>query len=195
MEASNVIPVLTTSPLLGPSSTPSPSGEKVDAESWLWLFDDIWRKLIELAKKLRNIMRAYNEVKQQLSWELAVNAFNTQMKTIDQTYKASTLNGVGSILSGMLTIGFGVTGGEAGVMFGQGAGHIAAGGFSLGGSAAQRQSDQTSAIAELQQKGAQSYNKTLTEIMDKAADIMQKIMSMGASLVEVLAQILQSLTR
>ncbi|EBU2203990.1 SPI-2 type III secretion system translocon protein SseD [Salmonella enterica] len=195
MEASNVTPVLTTSPLLGPSSTPSPSGEKVDAESWLWLFDDIWRKLIELAKKLRNIMRAYNEVKQQLSWELAVNAFNTQMKTIDQTYKASTLNGVGSILSGMLTIGFGVTGGEAGVMFGQGAGHIAAGGFSLGGSAAQRQSDQTSAIAELQQKGAQSYNKTLTEIMDKAADIMQKIMSMGASLVEVLAQILQSLAR
>ncbi|EAN5160041.1 SPI-2 type III secretion system translocon protein SseD [Salmonella enterica] len=195
MEASNVIPVLTTSPLLGPSSTPSPSGEKVDAESWLWLFDDIWRKLIELAKKLRNIMRAYNEVKQQLSWELAVNAFNTQMKTIDQTYKASTLNGVGSILSGMLTIGFGVTGGEAGVMFGQGAGHIAAGGFSLGGSAAQRQSDQTSAIAELQQKGAQSYNKTLTEIMDKAADIMQKIMSMGASLIDVLAQILQSLTR
>ncbi|EBI9232481.1 SPI-2 type III secretion system translocon protein SseD [Salmonella enterica] len=195
MEASNVIPVLTTSPLLGPSSTPSPSGEKVDAESWLWLFDDIWRKLIELAKKLRDTMRAYNEVKQQLSWELAVNAFNTQMKTIDQTYKASTLNGVGSILSGMLTIGFGVTGGEAGVMFGQGAGHIAAGGFSLGGSAAQRQSDQTSAIAELQQKGAQSYNKTLTEIMDKAADIMQKIMSMGASLVEVLAQILQSLAR
>ncbi|EKQ5159591.1 SPI-2 type III secretion system translocon protein SseD [Salmonella enterica] len=195
MEASNVIPVLSRSSLLGPSSTPSPSGEKVDAESWLWLFDDIWGKLIELAKKLRNIMLAYNEVKQQLSWELAVNAFNTQMKTIDQTYKASTLNGVGSILSGMLTIGFGVTGGEAGVMFGQGAGHIAAGGFSLGGSAAQRQSDQTSAIAELQQKGAQSYNKTLTEIMDKAADIMQKIMSMGASLIDVLAQILQSLTR
>ncbi|EIN2094972.1 SPI-2 type III secretion system translocon protein SseD [Salmonella enterica] len=195
MEASNVTPVLTTSPLLGPSSTPSPSGEKVDAESWLWLFDKIWETLIELAKKLRDTMRAYNEVKQQLSWELAVNAFNTQMKTIDQTYKASTLNGVGSILSGMLTIGFGVTGGEAGVMFGQGAGHIAAGGFSLGGSAAQRQSDQTSAIAELQQKGAQSYNKTLTEIMDKAADIMQKIMSMGASLIDVLAQILQSLTR
>ncbi|EBD1257548.1 SPI-2 type III secretion system translocon protein SseD [Salmonella enterica subsp. arizonae serovar 62:z4,z32:-] len=195
MEASNVIPVLSRSFLLAPSSTPSPSGEKVDAESWLWLFDDIWQKLIELAKKLRNIMRAYNEVKQQLNWELAVNAFNTQMKTIDQTYKASTLNGVGSILSGMLTTGFGVTGGEAGVMFGQGVGHIAAGGFSLGGSAAQRQSDQTSAIAELQQKGAQSYNKTLTEIMDKAADIMQKIMSMGASLVEVLAQILQSLTR
>ncbi|ECO8609609.1 SPI-2 type III secretion system translocon protein SseD [Salmonella enterica] len=195
MEASNVIPVLSRSSLLGPSSTPSPSGEKVDAESWLWLFDDIWGKLIELAKKLRNIMLAYNEVKQQLSWELAVNAFNTQMKTIDQTYKASTLNGVGSILSGMLTIGFGVTGGEAGVMFGQGAGHIAAGGFSLGGSAAQRQSDQTSAIAELQQKGAQSYNKTLTEIMDKAADIMQKIMSMGASLIDVLSQILQSLTR
>ncbi|EHW9402888.1 SPI-2 type III secretion system translocon protein SseD [Salmonella enterica] len=195
MEASNVIPVLSRSSLLGPSSTPSPSGEKVDAESWLWLFDKIWETLIELAKKLRNIMLAYNEVKQQLSWELAVNAFNTQMKTIDQTYKASTLNGVGSILSGMLTIGFGVTGGEAGVMFGQGAGHIAAGGFSLGGSAAQRQSDQTSAIAELQQKGAQSYNKTLTEIMDKAADIMQKIMSMGASLIDVLAQILQSLTR
>ncbi|SUG47964.1 pathogenicity island 2 effector protein SseD [Salmonella enterica subsp. arizonae] len=93
METSNVIPVLTTSPSLAPSSTPSPSGEKVDAESLLWLFDKIWETLIELAKKLRNIMRAYNEVKQKLSWELQVNAFNTQMKTIDQTYKASILNG------------------------------------------------------------------------------------------------------
>ncbi|AXC77399.1 SPI-2 type III secretion system translocon protein SseD [Salmonella enterica] len=195
METSNVIPVLTTSPLLAPSSTPSPSGEKVDAESLLWLFDKIWETLIELAKKLRNIMRAYNEVKQQLSWELAVNALNTQMKTIDQTFKASIFSGVGSICSGMLTLGFGATGGEAGVMFGQGAGHVAAGGFSLGGSAAQRQSDQTSAIADLQQKGVQSYNKTLTDIMDKAADIMQQIMGMGTALVDVLAHILQSLTR
>ncbi|EDQ7094979.1 pathogenicity island 2 effector protein SseD, partial [Salmonella enterica subsp. arizonae] len=65
----------------------------MDAESLLWLFDKIWETLIELAKKLRNIMRAYNVVKQQLSWELQVNAFNTQLKTIDQTYKASILNG------------------------------------------------------------------------------------------------------
>ncbi|EDZ9091113.1 SPI-2 type III secretion system translocon protein SseD [Salmonella enterica] len=195
MEASNVMPVLSTSPLLGPSSTPSPSGEKVDAESLLGLFDDIWLKLMALAKKLRDIMRAYNEVKQQLNWELQINAVKTQMKTIDQAYQASIINAAGAMLSGVLTIGFGATGGETGLILGQAVGHTSGGIMGLGAGVAQRQSDQDKAIAELQQNGAQSYNKTLMEIMDKAADIMQQIIIMGTSLVDVLAHILQSLTR
>lgn len=164
-------------------------------ESMLLLFDDIWTKLVELAKKLRDIMRSYNVVKQRLAWELQVNVLLTQMKTIDQAFKASMINAGGAILSGMLTIGLGAVGGESGLIAGQAVGHTAGGAMGMGAGVAQRQSDQDKALADLQQNGAQSYNKSLTEIMEKAAEIMQQIMSVGSSLVALLAEILRALTR
>ncbi|HGP0797770.1 TPA: SPI-2 type III secretion system translocon protein SseD [Salmonella enterica subsp. salamae serovar 50:b:z6] len=195
MEASNVALVLPTPSLLAPSSTQSPSGERMDTDSLLMLFDEIWMKLMELAKRLRDIMRSYNVVKQRLTWELQVNVLQTQMKTIEQTFKASMITAGGAMLSGVLMIGFGAVGGETGLIAGQAIGHTAGGVMGLGAGVAQRQSDQDKAIADLQQNGAQSYNKSLMDIMDKAVEIMQQIMGMGSSLVEVLAQIFRALTR
>ncbi|ECI3633667.1 type III secretion system translocon protein SseD [Salmonella enterica subsp. houtenae] len=194
MEASNAVSVLPSS-LSASSTSQTQSGERVDFESLLLLFDKIWMKLLELAKKLRDILRSYNEVRQKLSWELQVNALKTQMQAIDKTCEASILTGVGSCLSGMLTMGFGVVGGESGVIFGQGVGHTAMGGFSVGAGIVQRQGDQEGAIAGLKQTGAQSYSKNMMGIMDKALDVMQQILGMGTSLVEVLAQMLRSLAR
>ncbi|EAA7091975.1 TPA: SPI-2 type III secretion system translocon protein SseD [Salmonella enterica] len=195
MEASNVALVLPAPSLLTPSSSQSPSGEGMGTESMLLLFDDIWTKLMELAKKLRDIMRSYNVVKQQLAWGLQVNVLQTQMKTIDQAFKASMITAGGAILSGVLTIGLGAVGGETGLIAGQAMGHTAGGFMGLGAGAAQRQSDQDKAIADLQQNGAQSYNKSLTDILEKATEIMQQIMGVGSSLVAVLAEILRALTR
>ncbi|EBV1218639.1 SPI-2 type III secretion system translocon protein SseD [Salmonella enterica] len=195
MEASNVALVLPAPSLLTPSSSQAPSGEGMDTESMLLLFDDIWTKLMELAKKLRDIMRSYNVVKQRLGWELQVNVLQTQMKTIDEAFRASMITAGGAILSGVLTIGLGAVGGETGLIAGQAVGHTAGGVMGLGAGVAQRQSDQDKAIADLQQNGAQSYNKSLTEIMEKATEIMQQIMGVGSSLVAVLAEILRALTR
>lgn len=195
MEASNVALVLPAPSLLTPSSSQSPSGEGMGTESMLLLFDDIWMKLMELAKKLRDIMRSYNVVKQQLAWELQVNVLQTQMKTIDEAFKASMITACGAMLSGVLTIGLGAVGGESGLIAGQATGHTIGGVMGLGAGGAQRQSDQDKAIAELQQNGAQCYNKCLTDIMEKAAEIMQQIMGVGSSLVAVLAEILRALTR
>ncbi|EBP0012497.1 SPI-2 type III secretion system translocon protein SseD [Salmonella enterica] len=195
MEASNVALVLPAPPLLTPSSSQAPSGEGMGTESMLLLFDDIWTKLMELAKKLRDIMRSYNVVKQRLGWELQVNVLQTQMKTIDQAFKASMITAGGAILSGVLTIGLGAVGGETGLIAGQAVGHTAGGVMGLGAGVAQRQSDQDKAIADLQQNGAQSYNKSLMDIMEKAAEIMQQIIGVGSSLVTVLAEILRALTR
>ncbi|EBU7582806.1 type III secretion system translocon protein SseD [Salmonella enterica subsp. enterica serovar Montevideo] len=195
MEASNVALVLPAPSLLTPSSSQAPSGEGMGTESMLLLFDDIWTKLMELAKKLRDIMRSYNVVKQRLGWELQVNILQTQMKTIDQAFKASMITAGGAILSGVLTIGLGAVGGETGLIAGQAVGHTAGGVMGLGAGVAQRQSDQDKAIADLQQNGAQSYNKSLMDIMEKAAEIMQQIIGVGSSLVTVLAEILRALTR
>lgn len=195
MEASNVALVLPAPSLLTPSSSQAPSGEGMGTESMLLLFDDIWTKLMELAKKLRDIMRSYNVVKQRLGWELQVNVLQTQMKTIDQAFKASMITAGGAILSGVLTIGLGAVGGETGLIAGQAVGHTVGGVMGLGAGVAQRQSDQDKAIADLQQNGAQSYNKSLMDIMEKAAEIMQQIIGVGSSLVTVLAEILRALTR
>ncbi len=195
MEASNVALVLPAPSLLTPSSSQAPSGEGMGTESMLLLFDDIWTKLMELAKKLRDIMRSYNVVKQRLGWELQVNVLQTQMKTIDQAFKASMITAGGAILSGVLTIGLGAVGGETGLIAGQAVGHTAGGVMGLGAGVAQRQSDQDKAIADLQQNGAQSYSKSLMDIMEKAAEIMQQIIGVGSSLVTVLAEILRALTR
>ncbi|ECC1660053.1 SPI-2 type III secretion system translocon protein SseD [Salmonella enterica subsp. salamae] len=195
MEASNVASVLPTPSLLAPSSPQSPSGERVDTDSLLLLFDEIWMKLMDLAKKLRDIMRSYNVVKQRLTWELQVNVLQTQLKTIEQTFKASMITAGGAMLSGVLTIGLGAAGGESGLIAGQAIGHTAGGVMGLGAGVAQRQSDQNKAIADLQQNGAQSYNKSLMDILEKATEIMQQIMGVGGALVEVLAQILRALTR
>ncbi|EDX52395.1 putative pathogenicity island effector protein [Salmonella enterica subsp. enterica serovar Newport str. CVM 21539] len=164
-------------------------------ESMLLLFDDIWMKLMELAKKLRDIMRSYNVEKQRLAWELQVNVLQTQMKTIDEAFRASMITAGGAMLSGVLTIGLGAVGGETGLIAGQAVGHTAGGVMGLGAGVAQRQSDQDKAIADLQQNGAQSYNKSLTEIMEKSTEIMQQIIGVGSSLVTVLAEILRALTR
>ncbi|EAT3172181.1 SPI-2 type III secretion system translocon protein SseD [Salmonella enterica] len=196
MEASNVAPASPMlSSLLAPSSAQSQSGERVDTESLLLLFDVIWTKLIELAKKLRDIMRTYNETRQRLTWELQVNALQTQMKTIDQAFTASMITAGGAMCSGVLTIGLGAAGGETGLILGQAMGHTAGGVMGLGAGVAQRQSDQDKAIADLQQNGANSYNKSLMDIMDKAVEIMQQIMGMGTSMVDILAQMLRALTR
>ncbi|EAS9163370.1 type III secretion system translocon protein SseD [Salmonella enterica subsp. salamae] len=196
MEASNVAPASPMlSSLLAPSSAQSQSGERVDTESLLLLFDVIWTKLIELAKKLRDIMRTYNETRQRLTWELQVNVLQTQMKTIDQTFTASMITAGSAMLSGVLTIGLGAAGGETGLILGQAMGHTAGGVMGLGAGVAQRQSDQDKAIADLQQNGANSYNKILMDIMDKAVEIMQQIMGMGTSMVDILAQMLRALTR
>ncbi|ECI5699180.1 type III secretion system translocon protein SseD [Salmonella enterica subsp. diarizonae] len=167
----------------------------MDTESLLLLFDVIWTKLIELAKKLRDIMRTYNETRQRLTWELQVNVLQTQMKTIDQTFTASMITAGSAMLSGVLTIGLGAAGGETGLILGQAMGHTAGGVMGLGAGVAQRQSDQDKAIADLQQNGANSYNKSLMDIMDKAVEIMQQIMGMGTSMVDILAQMLRALTR
>ncbi|EBH8661185.1 type III secretion system translocon protein SseD [Salmonella enterica subsp. enterica serovar Luke] len=195
MEASNIALVLPAPSLVTSSSTQSPSGEGMGTESMLLLFDDIWMKLMELAKKLRDIMRSYNVVKQRLGWELQVNVLQTQMKTIDEAFKASMITAGGAILSGVLTIGLGAVGGETGLIAGQAVGHTAGGVMSLGSGVAQRQSDQDKAIADLQQNGTQSYNKSLMDIMEKATEIMQQIIGVGSSLVAVLAEILRALTR
>src|SRR5471030_3155214 len=57
-----------------------------------------------------------------------------------------------------------------------------------------RTADAEKAIAELQSQGAQSYAKTLDDTLMKGREIMQQMLDMGRSLVEVFSQVLRAIS-
>lgn len=170
-------------------------GSSDSAESMLTIFDDIWSKLLLLAKQLRDTMQFYNQTKQELAWNLEVNTLHTRMQAIDKSYVASELGAIGSIIGGGATLGFGLQGGESGLLLGQSVGQTSSGIFNWSASSETRQSEQERSVADLQDKGAQAYVKTLNDTLEKAHEVMQQMMSLGRNLVEVLSMMLRAVAR
>lgn len=171
------------------------AGNSDPAESMLTIFDDIWSKLLLLAKQLRDTMQFYNQTKQELAWNLEVNTLHTRMQAIDKSYVASELGAIGSIIGGGATLGFGLQGGESGLLLGQSVGQTSSGIFNWSASSETRQSEQERSVADLQDKGAQAYVKTLNDTLEKAHEVMQQMMSLGRNLVEVLSMMLRAVAR
>lgn len=170
-------------------------GSSAPPESMLTIFDDIWSKLLLLAKQLRDTMQFYNQTKQELAWNLEVNTLHTRMQAIDKSYVASEVGAIGSIIGGGATLGFGLQGGESGLLLGQSIGQTSSGIFNWSAGSETRQSEQERSIADLQDKGAQAYVKTLNDTLEKAHDVMQQMMSLGRNLVEVLSMMLRAVAR
>ncbi len=166
----------------------------VDPNSLFSVFDDIWSKLLMLAKQLRDIMQFYNQKKQELSWGLEVNTLKQSITAIDNSYEAAKSGAIGGIFSGMLMLG-GAPFGEAGMAVGNAVGQMAGGIGNMVAGGKTRDADAEKAIADLQNKGAQSYAKTLDDTLMKAREIMQQMMEMGRSLVESLSQALRAISR
>lgn len=164
-------------------------------ESILAIFDDIWAKLLMLAKQLRDVMQFYNQKKQELSWGLEVNTLHSKREAIDESFTAAKSAAIGSIIGGIATVGLCAKGGEAGTILGQSIGQGVNGIANWASSGQNRQADQERAISDLQDKGAQSYAKTLDETLTKARDIMQQMMDLGRNLVDVLTQMLRAFAR
>jgi len=171
------------------------AGNSDPPESMLTIFDDIWSKLLLLAKQLRDTMQFYNQTKQELAWNLEVNTLHTRMQAIDKSYVASELGAIGSIIGGGATLGFGLQGGESGLLLGQSVGQTSSGIFNWSASSETRQSEQERSVADLQDKGAQAYVKTLNDTLEKAHEVMQQMMSLGRNLVEVLSMMLRAVAR
>jgi len=98
------------------------------------------------------------------------------------------------MFAGVLTVG-GAFFGEAGMTVGNAMGQVANGIGSWASGSETRKADAEKAIAELQNKGAQSYAKTLDDTLIKAREIMQQMMEMGRNLVEVFSQVLRAISR
>lgn len=166
-----------------------------DAGSVFEMFNGMWVKLLMLMKQLRNILQIYNEKRQELTWGLETNVLKENFKAIDDSYGASEAGAIGGMCAGMLIVGGGAFFGEAGLTVGNATGQVANGiGTWVSGSET-RKADMEKAVAELQNKGAQSYAKTLDDTLMKGREIMQQIMDMGRKLVEELNQMLRAASR
>ncbi|ARF52354.1 type III secretion system effector protein (plasmid) [Pantoea stewartii subsp. stewartii DC283] len=166
----------------------------LDANDFFAMFDEIWSKLLMLAKQLRDTMQFYNQKKQKLSWGLEINTFQQSVKAIDDSYDAAKAGAIGGMFAGALTVG-GSFFGEAGMTVGNAMGQVANGIGSWVSGSETRKADVEKAIAELQNKGAQSYAKTLDDTLMKAREIMRQMMEMGRNLVEVFSQVLRAISR
>ncbi|MCW1975703.1 UNVERIFIED_ORG: secreted effector protein SseD [Pantoea agglomerans] len=166
----------------------------LDANDFFAMFDEIWIKLLMLAKQLRDTMQFYNQKKQELSWGLEINTLQQSLKAIDDSYGAAKAGAIGGMFAGVLTVG-GAFFGEAGMTVGNAMGQVANGIGSWASGSETRKADAEKTIAELQNKGAQSYAKTLDDTLMKAREIMQQMMEMGRNLVEVFSQVLRAISR
>lgn len=170
------------------------SQDTFNENAFFSLLNENWSKLLLLVKQLRDTMQFYSQKKQELSWGLEINALQQNFKAIDHSYAAAVSTAIGGMASGVLMIG-GASCGGIGAAVGNGMGQVANGIGSYYGGGENREADAERAIAGLQSKGAQSYAKTLDDTLMKAREIVQQIMEMRRSLVELSNQALRAISR
>lgn len=182
------------------SSTHANDGKmkRGDPSDFLTMFDEIWIRLLQLAKQLRDVMRLYNEKKQNLGWQLEVNTLKKSFDAIESSCEASRQSAFGNITGGILMCGgalLGVRLGEISSMIGNASGQMANGVAGISSAGANRRADVERSIADLQGKGSQAYARNLDDVVQKAREIMQQMIELGRSIVEVFSQTLRALTR
>lgn len=180
-----------------------------ELDDFFAIFDQLWGVLLNLARRLRDVMRMYNEKKQMLGWELDVNALSTSLNSINLSFSASCAKSFGSLLNGCFKLygdncpdnaveaveGVGdVEIGEAGKKWNT-MGTMAEGSLSIASAYLSRIAETERAMAEFKNKNAQSYNRNLDEILQKAIEIMQQMMDMGRKMVEVFSQTLHAFAK
>lgn len=79
----------------------------LDENAFFAMFDEIWSKLLMLAKQLRDTMQFYNQKKQELGWGLEINTLEQSFKAIDDSYSAAKAGAIGGMFAGTLTVGGG----------------------------------------------------------------------------------------
>jgi secreted effector protein SseD len=191
------------------STVPAAATEHGEGTAMQWdagnTFDIVnsWLELAKLNMLARDVIQSYEQRRRFIEWGLEINALETKKKAIDDSFRASQISAIGGILSGVTSIagaGFGGTGRcgldvATGTQIGSAAGGIGsqfANGYAAGYT---RQAEEERAIGELQDKGAQSYMKTLEESITQAREIMRRAMEVGQQYMVINGDLLKTLAR
>ncbi|CNI77091.1 methyl-accepting chemotaxis protein [Yersinia frederiksenii] len=163
-----------------------------NAENIMSDLSDIIFQMTLLFKKMRDLLNTYNQKQQVLGWDIQVNSMNNKREAIDKTASGAITSGVCSILSGVVS---GV-GAVASIKVGDIASHGSAafGLFSSGSSKwveadMTRSADLLRMTSDLQSSGAQTYNKNISELLDKLSESRQNMKDLGNTINNMMGQI------
>ena len=153
---------------------------------------DIIFQMNILFKKMRDILNVYNQKQQELGWGIQVISMHNKREAIDKTAAGAIANGVCTILSGVVSgVGAGASFkvGEIGVHAGTALGQLGSGSGKLVEGDMARNAELLRMTSELQSSGAQSYNKNISELLDKVNELRQNMKDLGNTINNIMGQI------
>ncbi|WP_145525553.1 chemotaxis protein [Yersinia vastinensis] len=153
---------------------------------------DIIFQMSILFKKMRDLLNTYNQKQQILGWNIQVSSMSNKREAIDKTASGAVASGVCSILSGAVS-GIGALGS---IKFGDIASHGSSALGQLGTGSGKlvegdmaRSSDLLRMTSDLQSHSAQSYNKNMSELLDKVNEARQNMKDLGNTINNMMGQI------
>ncbi len=153
---------------------------------------DIIFQMNILFKKMRDMLNAYNQKQQMLGWDIQVSSMKSKRDAIDKTAFGTITSGACTIFSGVV----GAVGAAVSLKFGDIATHgssvlgqLGAGSGKVVEGTSVREADLQRMIGDLQSNGAQSYNKNISELLDKISELRQNMKDLGNNINHVMGQI------
>ncbi|WP_174849503.1 type III secretion system translocon protein SseD [Yersinia artesiana] len=146
----------------------------------------------ELFKKMRDMLNAYNQKQQMLGWDIQVSSMQSKRAAIDKTAIGAITNGACAIFSGVASAVGAVASlkvGDIATHGGSALGQLGAGSGKLVEGTSAREADSQRMIGDLQSSGAQSYNKNISELLDKISELRQNMKDLGNNINNMMGQI------
>ncbi|ATM88289.1 chemotaxis protein [Yersinia massiliensis] len=153
---------------------------------------DVIFKMVELFKKMRDLLSCYNQKQEVLGWDLQVSSMIKKREAISDACSASTIGGVASICSGLGSFAGGaasISHGELAGHIGSGLGSISAGGLKIGEGSLTRDADSERLIGDMQNSSSQSYANSISDLQSKSSDSRQSIKELSKELTNLINQI------
>ncbi|HDL6962841.1 TPA: chemotaxis protein [Yersinia enterocolitica] len=153
---------------------------------------DIIFQMNILFKKMRDMLNTYNQKQQMLGWDIQVSSMQSKRDAIDKAAIGAITSGACTIFSGVASAVGAVASLKVGDIATHGCsalGQLGAGSGKLVEGTSAREADSQRMIGDLQSSGAQSYNKNISELLDKISELRQNMKDLGNNINNMMGQI------
>lgn len=145
-----------------------------------------------LFKKMRDLLNTYNQKQQVLGWDIQVNSMQNKREAIDKTAAGALASGICTIISGVVSGAGAVASlklGDIATHSSSALGQLGAGSGKLVEGDMARNADLLRMTSDLQSTGAQSYNKNISELLDKMNEARQNMKDFRSFINNMMGQI------
>ncbi|CNI24819.1 type III secretion system translocon protein SseD [Yersinia pekkanenii] len=153
---------------------------------------DVIFQMSELFKKMRDLLNTYNQKQQTLGWDIQVSSMKNKRDAIAKVADGAIASGVCAIISGVVSgvgAGVGLKFGEIGGQGGKAIGELISGSGRLAEGDMAQDAELSRMLSDLQGSGAQSYNKSITELENKIHEARQSMNDINNTLLNLNNQI------